>query len=148
MDEKMKTTLLVVACIIIIAISFIGMQYVRTAYTKQTIEFNNVSFQSPVGYKYVNGSYTILNNDSGNETTYRISLQNGKNEIIEIKQHNTAFILVGDTAQINGIAIYKNNSISDYNQYTFNFDGKGYDITTPAGNDQLITDIVESLEVL
>lgn len=146
MDEKMKTTLLAIFCILIIAVAFVGMQYVRSAYTQQTIEFGDISFKAPAGFTYVNGSFEEVNNELENETFYKIILEN-QDKIIEFRQYNNTLELTGsDVIDVNGITIYKNNTDSNNQYYYFNFNGKGYNIITPSNN-QIIKDIVNSMEI-
>jgi len=148
MDEKMKTTLLAAFCILIIAVSFVGMQYVRSAYSQQTIELGDISFKVPNGYKYVNGSFGEVTDDLDNETSfYKIILQN-QDQMIEFRQYNSTLQLSGNNAiDLNGISVYKNGTDFNNQHYYFNFNGKGYNVITPSGSDQLIKDIVNSIKV-
>lgn len=148
MDEKMKTTLLAAFCVLIIAASFVGMQYIRSVYSQQTIELGDVSFKAPNGYAYMNGSFEEVVNDSENGTSFfKLILQN-EDKIIEVRQFNTTLQLTGtDIAEINGISVYKNSTDSNNQNYYFNFNGRGYNIITPSGSDQLIQDIVNSIKV-
>ena len=147
MDEKMKTTLLAALCVLIIFVSFVGMQYVRSMHSQQTIELGDISFKAPNGYSYVNESFKEVINDSDNGTTfYKISLQN-QDQIIELQQYNSTLQLSGnDVIDLNGISIYKNTADSNNQYYYFNFNGKGYNVMTPINdNDQLIKDIAGSM---
>lgn len=148
MDKKMKTALLVVFCVLIIVASFIGMQYVRSTYSQQTIEFGDITFKAPNGYSYENGSFDEVVDDSNNGTTfYKIILQN-QDSIIEFRQYNSTLQLDGnDVIDLNKVSVYKNGTDSNNQYYYFNFNGKGYTIVTPSGDsDQLIKDIVENME--
>jgi len=149
MDEKMKTVLLATFCVLIIAVSFVGMQYVRSMYSQQTIELGDISFKAPNGYNYVDGSFKEVIDDLNNGTTfYKIILQN-QAQIIEFRQYNSTLQLNGnDVIDINSISIYKNTTDSNNQYYYFNFNGKGYSIITPSGDsDQLIKDIADSMKV-
>ncbi|MDR2966470.1 MAG: hypothetical protein LBU74_00780 [Methanobacteriaceae archaeon] len=148
MDEKIKTTLLTVFCILIIVASFIGMQYARSLYSQQRIELGDMGFKAPNGFKYVNESFEKMINDSNNETNfYKIVLQN-QDKTIELRQYNATLQLIGnDIIDINGISVYKNSTGSNQ-YYYFNFHGKGYNIIAPIGSDQLIKDIVNSMEAM
>jgi len=148
MDEKMKTALLTVFCILIIATSFVGMQYVRSLYSQQTIELGDISFKAPNGFSYVNESFEEVIDEANNETTfYKVVLQN-QGKIIEFRQYNSTLPLTGaDVIDINGISVYKNSTDLNNQNYYFNFNGKGYNIIAPIDSDQLIEDIVNSMEV-
>jgi hypothetical protein len=149
MDEKMKTTLLAVFCVLIIAASFVGMQYLRSTYSQQTIELGDISFKAPSGYSYVDGSHEEVIDDSNNETILynKIILQN-QDRIIEFRQYNSTLQLNGnDVIDLNGMSVYRNSTDFNNQYYYFNFNGKGYTIITPSGSDQLINDIVNSMKV-
>jgi len=148
MDEKMKTTLLATFCVLIIVASFVGMQYVRSMYSQQTIELGDISFKAPSSYNYVEGSFEEVTDDSSDGTTfYKIVLQN-QDQIIEFRQYNSTLQLTGnDVIDVNGVSIYKNVTDSNNQYYYFNFNGKGYNIITPSGSDQLIKDIVDCMKV-
>ena len=149
MDEKMKSALLIVFCILIIVASFVGMQYVRLEYSQQTIELGDISFKAPPGYSYVNESYEKGDNNSNNETFHRILLQNQDNQIIEFTQYDNTLQLSGKALfDLSEVSIYKNITES-LSPYSFNFNGKGYTIRTPYGYDNyLIEEIVEDMKVI
>jgi len=149
MDEKMKSTLLLVFCILIIVASFVGMQYVRSAYGQQTIELGDISFKAPTGYSYVNESYEKVDNGSNETSFHRILLKNQNNEIIEFTQYDSTLQL-GDKAlfDLNEVSIYKNIT-ETFAPYSFNFNGKGYAIRTPHGYDNsLVEEIVKDMKVI
>ena len=149
MDEKMKTTLLTVFCILIIVGSFITMQYARSISSQQTIELVDISFKAPRGYSYLNDSYESGASESNNGTTFhRILLQNQDNQIIELTQYENVLQLSDDALfDLNDIPVHKNVAES-LDPYEFNFSGKGYTIRTPQGYDnQLVEEIVSSMKV-
>ena len=148
MDERIKTTLIAVFCIFIIAASFIGMQYLRSMYSQETIEIGGIGFKVPIGYSYVNGSHQQLLDDLNNETVYyKIVLQN-QDKIIEFRQYNTTLELTGSAVtDVKGISVYKIDTGSKQH-FGFNFNGKGYMIKSSDANDQLVIDIVKSMEAL
>ena len=147
MDEKMKTTLLAVLCFLIIVSSFIGMQYVRSMFIQETIELSDISFKVPSGFKYVNGSFEKVVDESENGTTfYKLLLQN-QDKTIEFRQYNSTLQLnSSDVINVNGVSVYKNGTDSNNQHFNFNLNGKGYVIIIPIDSSDLIKEIVSSME--
>ena len=157
MDEKIKTKFLAIFCILTIVATFVGMEHIRSIYSQQTIELGDISFKTPKGYNYVNGSYNeianvIIANDLNNGTngtiSYLIILQDQDNRTIRFMQYNNTLELSGESLfNLNGVSVYK-DIIESVSPYYFNFNGKGYAITTPHGYDNhLIEEIVNSMKV-
>jgi len=149
MNEKIKASLLAIFCILLIVASFVGMEFIRSIYSQDTIELGDISFKTPRSYSYVEGSYNVYK-EYDNQTSYGlIALKNQDKRTIYFMQYNETLELNGtEFLNMNGISIYKDirESVSPY---YFNFNGKGYGIITPFGQDDyLVEEILNSMKVV
>lgn len=154
MDEKIKTVLLATFCVLLILATVVGMQYLRSQHTKQTIELNDVTFEAPAGYEFVNNSFITSNatdetNDTSiNETTYSLKLENSDN-LIEITQYSGIMeFSKTNPVSINDINVYESTEGTELSKiYVFDFNGKSYKIEISEEDNNLINDIVNSFKV-